>query len=311
VHKAAPKNETLYDVVFVGHTTRDVIGVLRSPPSGIGHFELERVALGFGGKAANAAGYCSATGARVAYVGAVGNDFDSSGYRDYLRASLVNVDDVFHTEHTMPVYIALNHKGGAYSFAPRRGWDTADCAEALRQHVLRCVSSKKADSIYCALGDPELEQEVLACAKGSGRITAWNPASGAIERHTLKRILCHTNILFANKEEAQALEDCLSVNADAFCETFSLDLVCITLGADGCRIHSRLKTVHVAGDPLADIVDPTGAGDAFAGTFLGIGVKTGFTSVSECAAAACRVAEAAVLRLGAVDMDRGKNSREG
>jgi sugar/nucleoside kinase (ribokinase family) len=76
--------------------------------------ELAQWAYSFGGKAANAAVYCSAAGATVAFMGTVGNDFDQIGYRAYMQEFDIDIDDVFDTGEKTPVYIALSYKGKTY-----------------------------------------------------------------------------------------------------------------------------------------------------------------------------------------------------
>jgi sugar/nucleoside kinase (ribokinase family) len=51
-------------------------------------------------------------------------------------------------------------------------------------------------------------------------------------------------------------------------------VVCETLGKEGARLHHGGTVTEIAGIPTEE-VDPTGAGDAFSGTFLAVYVRSG------------------------------------
>ncbi len=51
-------------------------------------------------------------------------------------------------------------------------------------------------------------------------------------------------------------------------------VVCETLGKEGARLHHGGTVTEISGIPTEE-VDPTGAGDAFAGTFLAVYVRSG------------------------------------
>jgi sugar/nucleoside kinase (ribokinase family) len=75
-------------------------------------------------------------------------------------------------------------------------------------------------------------------------------------------------------------------------------IVCATRGAAGARLHSDGEVVDVAA-PAVREVDPTGAGDTFAGAFMAALVAG--ADPREAAALACRAAATAVTVLGPME----------
>jgi sugar/nucleoside kinase (ribokinase family) len=75
-------------------------------------------------------------------------------------------------------------------------------------------------------------------------------------------------------------------------------LVCITAGAEGARLYGTEGVTIVPGVPDSE-VDPTGAGDTFAGVFLAVFLRTG--DAHRAAIAANRAAAAHVAAMGPME----------
>ena len=101
--------------------------------------------------------------------------------------------------------------------------------------------------------------------------------------------------------------------ARMLCERTGLDLarlsrshlqgVIVTLGADGCELWVRGERTHVPGVPAAQVVDPTGCGDAFRGALL-YGLERGWP-LERCVALGNRVGALKIACRG------GQNHRVG
>lgn len=101
--------------------------------------------------------------------------------------------------------------------------------------------------------------------------------------------------------------------ARMLCERTGLDLaqlsrshlqgVIVTLGADGCELWVRGERTHVPGVPAAQVVDPTGCGDAFRGALL-YGLERGWP-LGRCVALGNRVGALKIACRG------GQNHRVG
>jgi adenosine kinase len=70
----------------------------------------------------------------------------------------------------------------------------------------------------------------------------------------------------------------------------------VTLGAEGCEVWKGGKRTHVPGVQAAEVVDPTGCGDAWRGALL-YGLEQGWDLV-RCAALGNRVGAAKIATLG-------------
>jgi tagatose kinase len=75
-------------------------------------------------------------------------------------------------------------------------------------------------------------------------------------------------------------------------------IICTTRGADGVRVHSDGEVLDVAASAVRE-VDPTGAGDTFAGAFMAAFLAG--ADAREAAELACRAAAAAVTVLGPME----------
>jgi sugar/nucleoside kinase (ribokinase family) len=106
----------------------------------------------------------------------------------------------------------------------------------------------------------------------------------------------HVDVLFANRAEIQALFKTQSID-DAVQGLRTLtDLAIITLDADGSLIVAADEVIEVAAAP-ANVVDTTGAGDAYAAGFL-YGL-TRRLSLAECGRLASAAAAEIISHIGA------------
>lgn len=83
-----------------------------------------------------------------------------------------------------------------------------------------------------------------------------------------------------NDYEARMLCDRTGQSLESLSE-FRLTGIVVTLGADGSEIWTGGRRIHVPGLPTAQVVDPTGCGDAFRGALL-FGLERGW-SLERCA----------------------------
>lgn len=88
-----------------------------------------------------------------------------------------------------------------------------------------------------------------------------------------------TDVLVINDEEARQLsgEDSL-IKAAKKIRKLGPDYLIVKKGEHGALLFYGEKIFHAPALPLEDVYDPTGAGDSFAGGFIGYLTKTGDTS---------------------------------
>lgn len=126
--------------------------------------------------------------------------------------------------------------------------------------------------VFLANIHPSLQMEVLEQVR-SPRFVALDTMNLWIDtaRADLVRVLGHVDLLFVNEEEARQLTGARGLREAA---TKITDMgprsVVVKKGEHGSVLFDAEGDVHVQPTVLLDrVVDPTGAGDAFAGGFLG------------------------------------------
>ena len=134
---------------------------------------------------------------------------------------------------------------------------------------------KKAEYLYLANISPELQLQVLE--ELSRKLVGIDTMNFWIEnsRKKLLEVIKRCNILFINDAEARELFETPSlVKAGKKVIDMGLHAVVIKKGEHGSLLFTNGKIFSAPGYPLETIVDPTGAGDTFAGGVMGYIAKT-------------------------------------
>ena len=139
-----------------------------------------------------------------------------------------------------------------------------------------------ADARFVFLGniDPELQLGVLEQVR-SPRLIACDTMNYWIngKREELLRLLKKVDILMINDSEARELSGDWNIHRAArWVLQQGPRCVVIKQGEHGATLMEGGKTFYVPAFPLEEVFDPTGAGDAFAGGFMGYLARTGDTS---------------------------------
>jgi len=132
-------------------------------------------------------------------------------------------------------------------------------------------SYRSADIIYLANIDPDLHEPILNQAR-KPRLVAMDTIRYWIESKTdaVFRELKRVDIYFANDEEVKLLAgDTNLVRAGRKLLKCGPSLIVAKKGEHGALVFGRDFVFGVLARPCEDVVDPTGAGDSFAGGFLG------------------------------------------
>ena len=134
-------------------------------------------------------------------------------------------------------------------------------------------------SPYVFLGniDPRLQHDVLDQVERP-RLVACDTMNFWIEsrRHELLRLLGRVDILLVNDGEARQLTDEFNlVRAARWILARGPKHVVIKKGEHGAYMFSGNSVFFAPAYPLEEVFDPTGAGDSFAGGFVGYLARTG------------------------------------
>jgi sugar/nucleoside kinase (ribokinase family) len=130
---------------------------------------------------------------------------------------------------------------------------------------------RKAEYLFLANIDPDLQRSVLKQMKGP-KLVACDTMNFWIEgkRDSVLEMLKGVNVLLINDQEARQLAlDANTVRAAKKILGFGPSSLIIKRGEYGAALYSSHSHFAVPAYPLLDPVDPTGAGDSFAGGFMG------------------------------------------
>jgi sugar/nucleoside kinase (ribokinase family) len=228
-----------------------------------------------GGSAANTLAGLAALGARCAFIGQVADDQLGEVFAHDIRAVGISYATparpgepptarclVFVTEdgqRTMYTYL------GASQFLPAAALDEAAIADAAILYL------------EGYLWDPEepraAMRKAIAAAKNAGRKVAFTLSDGfVIERHGADfRAMIETgeiDILFANEHELAALTGREDFHEGIAMLAPKLPVLVVTRSEKGAVAVTADEQVEIAAEPVAQVVDTTGAGDLFAAGFL-------------------------------------------
>lgn len=136
---------------------------------------------------------------------------------------------------------------------------------------------RSADYVFLANISPELQKHVLSQVKNP-KVVAADTMNHWIEndRAELIRLLPRVDILTLNDEEARQLSgEHNLVKAGRAILKMGPDTVLVKRGEYGVLQFSSESMFAVPAYPLEEVVDPTGAGDTFAGGFMGFLARNG------------------------------------
>jgi sugar/nucleoside kinase (ribokinase family) len=132
-------------------------------------------------------------------------------------------------------------------------------------------AQKNSDVLFLANIDPELQMEVLKQTKRP-RIVALDTMNYWItsKRDALERIFREVDLIVINEAEVrQFMNDSNLVKSARAILSLGAKTIVIKRGEYGVLMITQDSAFAVPAYPLENVFDPTGAGDTFAGGFLG------------------------------------------
>ncbi|HEX7119649.1 MAG TPA: PfkB family carbohydrate kinase [Longimicrobiales bacterium] len=142
---------------------------------------------------------------------------------------------------------------------------------------------RDAEWVFLANIDPELQMDVLDQVRAP-KVVACDTMNYWIEskKDALVHLLGRVDVLLINDAEIRALSgDYNLVRAARWVQERGPRFVVIKKGEHGAMLFTPDMVFFTPGYPLEEIFDPTGAGDSFAGGFLGYLAQTGSTDPEE------------------------------
>lgn len=253
-----------YDVVVVGSVNADlVVQVERRPGAGETVLGSDLVTLP-GGKGANQAVAAARLGARTALVGRVGDDGHGSFLRDSLRREGVELGGLASTAGASGVALITIDPDGDNSIIVSPGAN-GRLTEADVAAARPLIEAAAVVSLQLEIPLPS----VIAAARHARRVVLNLSPVAPVPAELLA--LCDP--LVVNEHEAAFLLEGAGASPAAAASwgdqaaallRLGARSVVVTLGADGAVVGGMAGTVHVP-SPRVEVVDTTGAGDAFTG----------------------------------------------
>ena len=139
-------------------------------------------------------------------------------------------------------------------------------------HPRIASSLKSATFVFLANIDPDLQADVLGQIEPRPRLVALDTMNYWIERKnsSLRRVLRDVDALFIDEGEARELASELNlVKCARHITQLGPSTVVIKRGEHGALLFHEDSVFAAPALPLESVADPTGAGDSFAGGFLG------------------------------------------
>jgi ribokinase len=238
-----------------------------------------------GGKGGNQAVAAARLGARTWFVGLVGNDDLGVEAREDLRSAGVDIG---------LVGTGSAHTGVAGIFVDEEGENTIAVASGANAELdgtaVREALSRLDTGDAVVLANLEIPDDAVIAAAETAEARGWpfvlNPAPA---REVPAEILSRCSMLVPNEVEVSSLgrgsvDELLDAGVDA---------VVVTRGRRGANLHRPGRPVHTQPSFPGDVVDTTGAGDAFCGTLAwalaeGTDLESALRLAAAAGALACR-----------------------
>lgn len=219
-----------------------------------------------GGNGVNTAVAFSRLGLRSAYLGKIGKDHNGKLIMDSLKKE--RIDFIGSRGEEAGFSIILDSIGHDRTILAYKG-----CNNNLRFNEIN-KSKLKTKWLYLSsmLGESLHTMQMTAKHARENRIkVAFNPSATILEKHTKAAIdlLRFSDVLILNKEEAESLvgESTVEVNIKKLL-VYGPSIIVVTDGKNGVTAFKDKYFHHMPADKHITVVESTGAGDAFASTFV-------------------------------------------
>jgi ribokinase len=276
-------------VAVVGSAMMDLTAYAKTLPEPGQTLVGDLFTTGFGGKGANQAVIAAHCGAEVHFIGKLGRDLFGDSIAANFSTVGINSDYVERSDTPTGVaHIWVDGQGENRIIIIPGANHEIESAKAV-------AAINGIENLSVVIAQCEIKQEVTLAvfnaAKSRGSITILNPAPyQELSRELLE--LC--DWIIPNETEFRELHGVLP-SSDEILRSFRPGKnSVVTLGSQGAALINADGSIIRTSAPIVDVVDTTGAGDAFVGTFayalasgmssadaLALGIKTASFSVTK------------------------------
>ena len=239
----------------------------------------ERESLG--GAALNVCAHLRRCGDEAVLVSAVGDDVRGSAALEAMKALGLSTQFVQRVDErpTGTAFVNKDVKGEpVFTIQRPAAFDSIELSE----EVMADINRFGPDWLYMGTllqTEPAMETLVHALLEDLTGIRCFydmNLRPGHWNFSLVERLCSLASVLKLNEVEAKILavhsgiapeEFSLEFFCALWAHRFGIDVICVTLGPEGCCIYSEGKAEWFGGHPV-EVSDTVGAGDAFAAAFL-------------------------------------------
>jgi len=255
-------------VGIFGHVNLDYIMDVEKLPQPNTSIQVSNVQRFFGGTGGNIAMMAASMGVKTALASFVGADFPHDFKKAFLDAGVDLCDlaemDGFMTPTCRIMTDPDNNQIGIMDQGPMGEMDDFPVAK----HTIE--SSK---IVHIGTGRPAYYRRIMEHASKLEKAIYFDPAQELHYLYTpevFAELLDMSHALFVNQSELATAMKYMNYN-DKKQLLKHVELLIITLGKDGSQILTSVEEITIPAVPPKEVVDPTGAGDAYrAGFYAGL-----------------------------------------
>lgn len=251
-----------------GHTSLDVILQVPNLPEKDSSIAVESKVVRYGGTAANIARAAAEMGVDVSLASFVGGDFPED-YLKALKESGVKTYDLKMKEgyKTPTCWIVNDSMGDQITIIDQGVMEDADSFDLETKTVEEC------EILHLGTGRPGYYEKIFESIDLDQKTIAFDPAQEleyVYESDIFENFLRKSDYFFCNEKELKVALEYLNMD-----ETEDLlkyvEMVLVTRGSQGSSIYLSNEKVDIPAYEPREVVEPTGAGDAFrAGFYAGL-----------------------------------------
>ncbi|WP_427043079.1 carbohydrate kinase [Fusobacterium sp. SB021] len=263
----------MYDITALGELLIDFT------PCGMSEAGMKIFEQNPGGAPANVLAAAGNFGAKTAFIGKVGKDMHGEFLKETLKKYNIETKGLIMDEKvfTTLAFVSLNEKGErTFSFARKPGADTCLTKEEVNLELIKECKIFHFGSLSLT-DNPSKEALLYALekAKEMNKIISYDPnyrpllwENRDIAVKEMRDVVKYADIMKISDEETELLTGCKEPEkaASKLIEQ-GVSLVFVTLGSEGSFLKTKDFQIRVK-SKKCNVVDTTGAGDAFWGAIL-------------------------------------------
>ncbi len=277
------------DAVCAGYASVDrICRVSHLPAPGTTAIVLsEGGGLYRGGCAFNIAVGMAAHGLTVGLVGALGDDAPGRAYLRWLARNRVDTSALSVVRGARTPRSHLYYAPDGTGICYYRPGASAHEGDPARQSALLA----RARWLVLGVAPAGLTARLLDEATRLGLPVAWSAKADpqAYPPSLVHRLVACCRIIFLNRNELDFVAGATGLSGPeaVLAAGPQMQVVVLTLGAEGSRVLMRDGSFHVPPAPVREVVDPTGSGDAYVAGFMSAYIRGATPSEAARIGAAC------------------------